>query len=112
MRMDKFTSKFQVALADAQSLAVGRGNQFIEPVHVMKALLDQPGGATHHLLTQAGLNASVLRDKLNQAIDGLPQVQGVEGEVHISNDLSKLLNIMDKLAQEHKDAFIASELFI
>ncbi len=112
MRMDKFTSKFQVALGDAQSLAIGRGNQFIEPVHVMKALLDQAGGATHSLLTQAGMNGSVLRDKLNQAIDGLPQVQGVEGEMHLSNDTVKLLNIMDKLAQERKDAYISSELFI
>ncbi len=112
MRMDKFTSKFQVALADAQSLALGRDNQFIEPVHVMKALIDQAGGATHNLLTQAGMNASVLRTKLDKAIESLPQVQGAEGEVHLSNDLSKLLNIMDKLAQQRKDAFIASELFI
>jgi ATP-dependent Clp protease ATP-binding subunit ClpB len=112
MRMDKFTSKFQVALGDAQSLAIGRDNQFIEPIHVMKALLDQAGGATHHLLMQAGMNASVLRAKLDQAMESLPQVQGVEGEVHLSNDLSKLLNIMDKLAQQRKDAFIASELFI
>jgi ATP-dependent Clp protease ATP-binding subunit ClpB len=112
MRMDKFTSKFQVALADAQSMALGRENQFIEPVHVMKALLDQPGGATHHLLTQAGMNASVLRTKLDKAIEVLPQVQGAEGEVHLSSGLSKLLNIMDKLAQQRKDAFIASELFI
>lgn len=112
IRLDKFTSKFQEALGDAQSLAIGRDNQFIEPVHVMKALLDQQGGATHHLLTQAGMNASVLRAKLDKAIESLPQVQGAPGEVHLSNDLTKLLNIMDKLAQDRKDAFIASELFI
>lgn len=112
MRMDKLTSKFQTALADAQSLAIGRDNQFIEPVHLMIALLDQQGGTAHHLLTKAGVNIPVLRSELNAALDRLPEVQGTPGEVHISNDLNRLLNITDKLAQQRNDQYISSELFI
>lgn len=112
MRMDKLTSKFQMALADAQSLAVGRDNQFIEPVHLMLALLDQEGGTAHHLLTKAKVNLAILRSELNAALDTLPQVKGTPGEVHISNELSRLLNVTDKLAQQRKDQFISSELFI
>jgi ATP-dependent Clp protease ATP-binding subunit ClpB len=112
MRMDKLTSKFQMALADAQSLAIGRDNQFIEPVHLMKALLDQQGGTAHPLLTKAGVNISIVRSELNSAIDSLPQVQGAPGEVHVSNELNRLLNITDKLAQQRNDQFISSELFI
>jgi ATP-dependent Clp protease ATP-binding subunit ClpB len=112
MRMDKFTTKFQMALADAQSLAIGRDNQFIEPIHLMMALLDQQGGTAHHLLTKAGVNISVLRSELNTAIDSLPQVQGSPGEVHISNELARLLNVTDKFAQKRNDQFISSELFI
>ncbi len=112
MRMDKLTSKFQMALGDAQSLAIGRDNQFIEPVHLMISLLDQEGGSAHHLLTKAGANVSALRSELTKALDRLPQVQGTPGEVHISNDLNRLLNITDKLAQQRKDQYISSELFI
>lgn len=112
MRMEKLTTKFQVALADAQSLAVGRDNQFIEPVHLMMSLLDQQGGTAHHLLTKAKVNVPVLRTELNAAIDSLPQVKGMPGEVHISNDLNRLLNVTDKLAQQKGDQFISSELFI
>jgi len=112
MRMDKLTSKFQMALADAQSLAVGRDNQFIEPVHLMQALLDQDGGSVRHLLTKAGARVNVLRSSLGEAIDKLPSVQGSAGEVHISNDLGKLLNVTDKLAQQRNDQFISSELFV
>lgn len=112
MRMDKFTSKLQVALADAQSLAVGRDNQMIEPVHLMKALLDQPGGSVQPLLQQAGMRVPALRAELDKALDGLPQVEGSPGEVHLSSDLGKLLNVMDKMAQQRKDKFISSELFI
>lgn len=112
MRMDKLTSKFQMALADAQSLAIGRDHQFIEPMHLMMALLDQQGGTAHHLLTKAGVNVPVLRDDLNAALDRLPEVQGTPGEVHISNDLNRLLNVTDKLAQQGKDQYISSELFI
>lgn len=112
MRMDKLTAKFQEALAEAQSLAIGRDNQFIEPVHLMIALLEQQGGTAHHLLTKAGANISNLRAELNKALDRLPQVQGAPGEVHVSNDLNKLLNITDKLAQQRQDQYISSELFI
>jgi ATP-dependent Clp protease ATP-binding subunit ClpB len=110
--MDKLTTKFQMALADAQSIAVGHDNQFIEPVHVMQALLDQDNGSTEPLLLKAGANINKLRDELNRAVDALPQVEGTGGEVHISNDLNKLLNQTDKLSQQRKDQFISSELFI
>ncbi len=112
MRMDKLTSKFQMALADAQSLAVGRDHQFIEPVHVMVALLDQQGGAVRSLLTQADVNVNGLRSQLGEALERLPTVSGAEGEVHVSNDLSRLLNLADKLAQQRKDQYISSELFV
>lgn len=112
MRMDKLTSKFQMALADAQSLAVGRDHQFIEALHLMTALLDQQGGSVRHLLTQAGVNVNALRSQLSEALDRLPKVEGSAGEVHISNDLGRLLNVTDKLAQQRKDQFISSELFI
>jgi ATP-dependent Clp protease ATP-binding subunit ClpB len=112
MRMDKMTSKFQLALADAQSLAVGRDHQFIEPVHLMIALLDQEGGSVRHLLAQADVNVNLLRSQLGELLDKLPQVQGAAGDVHVSNDLGRLLNITDKLAQQRKDAYISSELFL
>jgi len=112
MRMDKLTSKFQMALADAQSIAVGRDHQFIEPVHLMLALLDQQGGTVRPLLTQAGVNVNQLRAAVGQAIDRLPSVQGAEGDVHVSNDLNRLLNITDKLAQQRGDQYISSELFV
>ena len=112
MRMDKLTSKFQMALADAQSLAVGRDHQFIEPAHLMLALLDQQGGTVRPLLTKAGANVNLLRSRLGDALDQLPQVQGTPGEVHISNDLGRLLNVTDKLAQERNDQYISSELFV
>ncbi|MFQ5995281.1 MAG: ATP-dependent chaperone ClpB [Acidiferrobacterales bacterium] len=111
MRMDKLTTKFQLALAEAQSLAVGRDHQYIEPVHLMKALLDQEGGTVRPLLTRAGANINQLRLKLMEALDQMPQVQGTDGEVHVSNDLAKLLNVTDKLAQQKKDQYISSELF-
>ncbi len=112
MRMDKFTSKFQVALADAQSLAVGRDHQFIEPLHQMTALLDQEGGSVRHLLMQSDVNVNLLRSQLGEALDKLPQVQGTDGDLHISNDLGRLLNVCDKLAQKRKDQYISSELFV
>ena len=112
MRMDKLTSKFQLALADAQSLAVGRDHQFVEPVHVMTALLDQQGGTVRPLLAQAGANVNLLRSQLSEALDRLPQVQGIGGDVHVSNELGKLLNLTDKLAQQRQDAYISSELFV
>ncbi len=112
MRMDKFTSKFQMALADAQSLALGRDHAVIEPVHVMKALLDQEGGNTSPLLTKANVNLSNLRKQIDTAINRLPKVEGAGGEVHISNELNRMLNLMDKLAQKRKDQYISSELFL
>ncbi len=112
MRMDKLTTKFQMALADAQSLAVGRDHQYIEPLHLLTAMLDQQGGTVRQLLSQAGANVNGLRSQLGQALDRLPTVEGSAGEVHLSNDLGRLLNITDKLAQQRKDQFISSELFV
>src|SRR6187401_2596088 len=112
MRMDKLTTNFQQALADAQSLAVGRDHQFIEPVHVMAALLEQQGGSVTGILTKAGANLNLLRSQIGEAIDRLPSVEGTPGEVHIGNELTKLLNVTDKLAQERDDAYISSELFL
>jgi len=110
--MDKLTTKFQLALADAQSLATGLDNQLIEPVHVMVALLDQEGGASRHLLTKAGVRVNQLRSQLGERLDSLPRVSGAEGEISLSNELIKILNLTDKLAQKRGDQYIASELFI
>ncbi len=112
MRMDKLTNKFQMALADAQSLAVGRDHQFIEPLHLLTALLDQNGGTVRPMLAQAGVNVNALSSELSKALDRLPKVEGAAGDVHISNDLSRLLNVTDKLAQQRKDQFISSELLM
>ena len=113
MRMDKLTSKFQLALQDAQSLALGRDHQFIEPIHLMIALLDQEGGSTRGLLTKADVNVNQLRSRLGEAVDRLPTVSGGDaGSVNVSNDLSKLLNVTDKIAQQRKDQYISSELFV
>ena len=112
MRMDKLTTKFQMALADAQSLAVGRDHQFIEPAHLMVALLDQDGGSVRSLLTRAGANANALRSRLGEILDGYARVEGTGGDVQISADLGRALNLTDKLAQKRGDQFISSELFI
>jgi ATP-dependent Clp protease ATP-binding subunit ClpB len=112
MRMDKLTSKFQLALADAQSLAVGRDHQYIEPLHVMLALLDQQGGSVRPLLDKAGANINQLRTQLDEALDRLPRVEGSGGDIHISNELNRLLNLTDKLAQKRGDQYISSELFV
>ncbi len=111
MRMDKLTNKFQLALSEAQSLAVGRDHQFIEPVHVLAALLDQDGGTVRPLLAQADVNVNLLRSQIGEALDRLPRVEGAGGDVQISNALSRVLNLTDKLAQKRKDAYISSELF-
>ena len=112
MRMDRLTSKFQLALADAQSLAVGRDQQFIEPAHLMLALLDQEGGSSRPLLDRAGVNVNLLRSRLLEQLGRIPTVEGAAGEVHPSNDLLKLLNVTDKLAQKRGDQYISSELFV
>ncbi len=112
MRLDKLTSKFQQALADAQSLVLGKDQQFIEPIHVMLILLDQAGGSIKPLLIQTSVNSSALRIDLVQEIDRLARVSGAEGDVQLSNELSRLLNVTDKLAQQRQDKFISSELFL
>jgi ATP-dependent Clp protease ATP-binding subunit ClpB len=112
MRLDKLTSKFQLALAEAQSLAVGQDHQFIEPAHVMVALLDQQGGTVRGLLTKSGVNVNLLRSQLGDAVDRLPKVEGAGGDVHIGNDVTRLFNITDKLAQQRDDQYISSELFV
>src|SRR5579871_3751280 len=112
MRMDKLTSRFQQALADAQSLALGRDQQFLEPSHVMLALLDSAGGSVRPLLMKAGADVNKLRSGLLSAIDKLPKVEGTAGDVQVSGDLGRILNVTDKLAQQRGDQFIASELFV
>ncbi len=110
MRFDKFTTKFQQAFAEAQSLAVGNDNAYIEPQHLLYALHQDPGTAS--LLQRAGVNAAKLKTDLKSAVDRLPKVEGAGGEVNVSRDLSNLLNLADKEAQKRGDQFIASELFL
>jgi len=112
MRMDKLTSRFAQALQDAQSLALVRDHNLIEPAHLLSALLDQQGGGTRPLLAQAGGNVVVLREKIGEALDKLPKVTGQAGQVNLGNELARLLNVTDKLASQRGDAFIASELFL
>ncbi|MGL9736200.1 MAG: ATP-dependent chaperone ClpB [Symbiopectobacterium sp.] len=112
MRLDRLTNKFQLALADAQSLALGKDHQFIDPLHVMSALLLQEGGTASSLLTTAGVNAIRLKVDIEQAIARLPQVQGVDGDVQPSNEFLRTINLCDKIAQKRGDAFISSELFL
>jgi ATP-dependent Clp protease ATP-binding subunit ClpB len=112
MRFDKLTTKFQQALSDAQSLAVGNDNPSIEPQHLLAALLNQEDGGTASLLAHAGANLAPLRASLQQALTNLPKVEGNAGEVAISRNLNNLLNVTDKLAQKRGDAYIASEMFL
>ena len=112
MRMDKLTNQFQMALADAQSLALGKDHQFIDPVHLLIAMLDQQGASVRHLLQLAGVNVNKLRSSLGEALDRIATVEGAAGDVQMSNDLGRLLNVTDQLAQKRKDAYISSELFV
>ncbi|GAB1438460.1 ATP-dependent chaperone ClpB [Providencia sp.] len=112
MRLDRLTNKFQQALADAQSLALGRENQFIEPIHLLSALFNQEGGTVRPLLTTLGVNALEFQQKIEDALARLPQVQGVAGDVQLSSDSIRHLNLCDQLAQKHGDDFISSELFL
>ena len=112
MRMDKLTTPFQQALGQAQSQAIGRNHQFVEPAHLLNAMLEQRGGAVQGVLTKAGVNMSQLRSQLGASLDRIPTVEGAPGEVHISSDLQKLLNVTDKLAQERGDSHVASELLL
>ena len=112
MRQDKLTTRFQQALADAQSLALGRDNQVIEPAHVLLSMLDSTSGSLRPLLMKAGADVNKLRAGLLSTLDSLPKVEGTPGEVHVSNDLNRVLNVTDKLAQQRGDQFISSELFV
>ncbi|WP_165725655.1 ATP-dependent chaperone ClpB [Pseudoalteromonas sp. SA25] len=112
MRLDRFTSKFQSALSDAQSLALGRDHQFIEPVHLMYSLLKQSGSSVRALFAQTGVSADELNTKLSQEIEKLFKVEGVGGDVQLSNNMASLINLCDKYAQKRKDKYISSELFV
>jgi ATP-dependent Clp protease ATP-binding subunit ClpB len=112
MRLDKLTTKFQQALADAQSLALGQDNPFIEPQHVLMALLNQEDGGTASLLAKAGVNLGALKADLQKSLQRLPKVEGTGGEITLSRDLVNLLNLTDKEAQKRGDQYIASELFL
>jgi len=112
MRFDKFTTKFQQALSDAQSIAVGGDQQFIEPQHLLLALLNQDDGGTASLLQRAGVNVPPLKAALEKAVARLPKVEGTGGEVQVGRDLANLLNLTDKQAQKRGDQFIASEMFL
>ncbi|WP_417542782.1 ATP-dependent chaperone ClpB [Methylophaga thalassica] len=112
MQIDKLTSKFQEALAAAQSMAVGQDHQFIEPVHLMLALLQQQNGSVKPILAQSGVNVAAYQADLDQQLSRLAQVEGGNGDIHVSQDLSRLLNQTDKLAQQRQDQYISSELFV
>ena len=112
MNIEKFTTKFQQAIAEAQSLAIGKDNQFIEPVHLLSALLNQQDGSVAPILTASGVNVAILRNELNNELAKLPQVSGNGGDVQLSRQLLNILNLCDKLAQQRQDKFISSELFL
>jgi len=112
MRMDKLTSQFQMALSDAQSLALGKDHQFIEPVHLLIAMLDQQGASVRHLLQLSGVNVNKLRSSLGDTLDRIATVEGNAGDIQMSNDLGRLFNVTDKLAQKRNDTYISSELFV
>ena len=112
MNIEKFTTKFQQAIAEAQSLAIGKDNQFIESVHLLSALLNQQDGSVAPILTASGVNVAVLRNELNNELAKLPQVSGNGSDVQLSRQLLNLLNLCDKLAQQRQDKFISSELFL
>jgi len=110
--MDKLTSKFQLALQDAQSLALGRDHQFIEPAHLMVAMLDQDGSGVRPFLAKAGVNVNGVRAGLDRQLDAMPQVQGGGGQLHVSNELARLFNLTDKKAQKREDQYISSEVLV
>jgi ATP-dependent Clp protease ATP-binding subunit ClpB len=110
--MDKLTNQLQMALADAQSLALGKDHNYIEPVHLLSALLDQSGGSSRPLLQKAGANLANLADSVAAAVDALPTVSGTGGDIHVSQELGRILNVTDKLAQQGGDAYISSELVL
>ncbi|WP_104024289.1 ATP-dependent chaperone ClpB [Vibrio hyugaensis] len=112
MRLDRFTSKFQIAISDAQSLALGRDHQYIEPVHLMVALLDQNGSPIRPLLTMLDVDVTQLRSKLSEMLDRLPKVSGIGGDVQLSSSMGTLFNLCDKVAQKRQDSYISSEVFL
>ncbi len=112
MRLDRLTSKFQLAISDAQSIAVGRDHQYIEPIHIFSALLNQEGGSTRSLLMECQCDISTIRSRIAQSLDRIAQLEGVNGDIQLSNGMISLLNVCDKLAQKRKDRYISSELFI
>ncbi|WP_100752415.1 ATP-dependent chaperone ClpB [Vibrio salilacus] len=112
MRLDRFTSKFQIAISDAQSLALGRDHQYIEPVHLMVALMDQNGSPVRPLLTMLDVDVTHLRSKLSEMLDRLPKVSGIGGDVQLSGSMGTLFNLCDKVAQKRQDAYISSEVFL
>ncbi|WP_456296133.1 ATP-dependent chaperone ClpB [Vibrio sp. AK197] len=112
MRLDRFTSKFQIAISDAQSLALGRDHQYIEPAHLMVALLDQNGSPIRPLLTMMDIDVTQLRSKLGEILDRLPKVSGIGGDVQLSSSMGSMFNLCDKIAQKRKDAYISSEIFL
>ncbi|ARU54932.1 ATPase [Oleiphilus messinensis] len=112
MRIDKLTSRLQLALADSQSLALGKDHNFIEPLHLMYVMLDQKGSSLNPLLKQLGVDVSALKKQVAQKVDDLPIVKGNDGDVHMSNELGRLFNIADKLAQKRQDQYISSELIL
>jgi len=112
MRLDRLTSKFQIAISDAQSIALGRDHQFIEPVHLFSALLNQEAGSTRALLIECRADISTIRSRISQSLDRLAKVDGINGDIQLSSHMISLLNICDKLAQKRKDRYISSELFV
>jgi len=112
MRLDRFTSKFQIAISDAQSLALGRDHQYIEPVHLMVALMDQNGSPIRPLLTMLNVDVTHLRSKLSEILDRLPKVSGIGGDVQLSSAMGTMFNLCDKVAQKRQDSYISSEVFL
>ena len=112
MRIDRFTSQLQLALSDAQSLAIGLDHSSIEPLHLMSALLDQQGGAIRPLLMQVGFDVKSLREALTKSLDQLAKLQNPTGDISMSQDLARLLNQTDRLAQQKGDQYISSELVL
>ena len=112
MRLDKLTTRFQEALADAQSLANGRDNQFIEAAHVLSALMDQESSTVSQILASTGVSVPALKTKIQDALERLPKVEGHQGDLQLSNEVIRVLNQSDKLAQQRGDQFVSSELFL
>ena len=112
MRMDKLTSNFQAALADAQSIALGQDQAMMEPVHVLKALLNDRNGSVAAILNKANVKVSKLQEATDAALKRLPKVEGTGGDIHVSNELNRVFNLMDKIAQKRGDQYISSELFL